>query len=390
VPAHPRRRTAAIALGLTAALVAACQDSSAGARGPDGPPPPLVALAPARGGTLTVDHAYLGEVRALARAVLSAGAEGEVRDVRVREGDRVSAGDLLVRVDPDLAAADVAAAAAARARVAEEAAQAARDAERFAAAGTNAVAATEIERAASQAATLEAERRNRRAQLAAARESRRRHDVRAPFDGVVARRRVDPGAWVSAGDPVVELVADTGVEILVTVPPAVAGRLAVGDGASLRPAGDGDRGPATMGAPATIGGIVPAVDPATRTVTIRIQPNDRAGAGDTDDAAPPRRLLPGDTVDAVLTIERNEPGSVVVPRDALVQGAVETRVVRLDDEGRAAFVTVEVLASNADEAMVRGSGLSPGTELVVRGNERLRPEQDVRIAPGSADEDTGG
>ncbi|HJK99522.1 MAG TPA: hypothetical protein RMF84_20005, partial [Polyangiaceae bacterium LLY-WYZ-14_1] len=80
----------------------------------------------------------------------------------------------------------------------------------------------------------------------------------------------------------------------------------------------------------------------------------------------------------------------VVPRDALVRGAVETRVVRLDPESQAVLVPVVVLAEAAEELLVTAEGLSPGTELVVRGNERLRPGQRVRVVAGAPEEDTGG
>jgi len=383
-------RAAVLLLLLFSVAGSACQEGSAGAEGPKGPPPPLVSTAPARSGELTVEVPYLGEVRALARAELAAGAEGEVRRVAVREGDEVARGDLLVEIDPDLAAASVAAAAAVRDRVEREATQAARDAERFSAAGTEAVAATEIERAEATADTLDAERRNRRALLAAARETRRRHDIRAPFPGVVAARRVDPGAWVGVGDPVIELVARGGAEVLVEVPPEVAALLEVGDPAEVRPTSSSPLGPGPgASTPARVSGIVPALDPATRTVTVRLSleaPPEEPVA----DAATPPPPLPGSSVDAVLTIVRREPGAVVVPRDALVRGAVETRVVRLDPESQAVLVPVVVLAEAAEELLVTAEGLSPGTELVVRGNERLRPGQRVRVVAGAPEEDTGG
>lgn len=343
-------------------LAVGCATSAAEDTPREGPPPALVATAPGRPGPLRVDHAYLGEVRSLARAWLAAGAAGEVRDVRVREGDAVRAGDVLLVVDPDAARARLGAAAATRARVAEEAAQAARDAARFEGAGTDAVAETEIERAASVAERLRAEEEARRAAEAEARELLSRHRVVAPFDGVVADRAVDPGAWVSEGTRAVELVASTGVEVLVAVPPEVSRRLTVGDAVALRGLA-GDRGEGA------VSGIVPAVDPATRTVTVRVVP-----APDTGDW-----LLPGATVDAVLTVTHDAAGALVVPRDAVVRGAVETRVVRVVD-GEAEVVPVEVVAGGATDVLVRGEGLAPSDAFVVRGNERLRPGQAVRVA----------
>ena len=73
--------------------------------------------------------------------------------------------------------------------------------------------------------------------------------------------------------------------------------------------------------------------------------------------------------------------AVIVPRDALVLGAVDIRVILVED-GHAKPVLVELEASTADEALIRGPGLSPGVELVTRGNERLRPGQSIRRIEG--------
>lgn len=49
--------------------------------------------------------------------------------------------------------------------------------------------------------------------------------VRAPFDGVVARTYVDPGADLVAGSPLVDLRSDAGREIVVDLPEAAVSRL---------------------------------------------------------------------------------------------------------------------------------------------------------------------
>ena len=65
-----------------------------------------------------------------------------------------------------------------------------------------------------------------------------------------------------------------------------------------------------------------------------------------------------------------------MPRDALVYGAVDVRVVVARDS-TATPVTVEVIATADAEALVRGEGLTAGDAVVVLGNERLRPGQAI-------------
>jgi multidrug efflux pump subunit AcrA (membrane-fusion protein) len=95
-------------------------------------------------------------------------------------------------------------------------------------------------------------------------------------------------------------------------------------------------------------------------------------------------MLPGASLDVEFSIVRDEEG-VVVPRDALVYGAVGVRVVRVED-GKATPVGVEVIATVDDQALVRGEGLAAGDSVVTRGNERLRPGQDVQIVAALEDE----
>ena len=73
-------------------------------------------------------------------------------------------------------------------------------------------------------------------------------------------------------------------------------------------------------------------------------------------------------------------GGVIVPRDAVVVGPTSSRVFVVQ-EGVARAVPVETMARTADQILVRAEGLKAGDVLVVRGNERLRPDQAVTVAP---------
>lgn len=345
-------------------LAGACASTGEGeAAANEGPSAAPVELGAAREGAIEVEHPLLGQVRSRLHAELSAGEPGEVREVAVREGDRVEKGTTLVLIDPSLARAQMGAAAAQRRQVAEEREQAERDVERFTEAGERLVAGREIEQARSQLAQLEA----REAELAAnVQESRAvvsRLRVVAPFDGQVMTRSVDPGDWVTPGDPVIELVAANDVEVLADASADLVSELQEGDRAELR------RGARTVGA--EVRGVVRALDQATRTAGIRLQPEE-----------PAAWLLPGSTVEVVFTLRHaTEDGAVLVPRDALVMGAVGTRVVRAVD-GKAQPVEVEVLVRSAQDALVRGEGLGPGDAVVTRGNERLRPGQPLEPVEG--------
>jgi RND family efflux transporter MFP subunit len=352
------RLQAWLLLGLS--LVAlGCEGEAPAKTGPNGPPPARVWVAEVQSGSIAAQWSFLGDVSALQHARLAAGASGEVRRVLVRVGDQVKRGDLLVEVDPSLAAARVRAASASKQAGSAQLERAQRDAERLSVAGPDIAAQAEIEQATSEKKRATAERGRLKAAEAEARAALGRHRVTAPFDGVVATRRVDPGDWVDPGVEVVELIDDRDVEVLASVPPDVARFLSVGDKATF-----GRRGETTA---ATIRGIVPALDAESRTVRLRLVPD-----------APTAWLLPGAAVDVVLTTERSEEGALVVPRDALVYGIASIQVVR-SAEGKAEPLPIEILARGRDQVLIRAEGLAAGDSVVTRGNERVFPGQPLIV-----------
>lgn len=343
-------------------LVAGCKgEAPAKSDASEGPPPARVQVAETKGGSISAEWSFLGDVRALKRAKLAAGAAGEVLEVRVRVGDRVKKGDLLVDIDPSLATARVRAARASKQAGAAELERAQRDSDRLIGAGPDIAAQAEIEQATSERKRAVAERGRLKAAEAEARAQLGRHRVRAPFDGVVANRLVDPGDWVDPGVMVVELVDDTEVEVLVSAPPDVAQYIATNDKALLRHR--------NASIPATVRGVVRALDDESRTVRVRLVPDETAVW-----------LLPGAAVDVLLTIERSEPGAVVIPRDALVYGIADIHVVKVAD-GRAEPVPIEIVARGREEILVKAESLAAGDSVVTRGNERVFPGQPLTIVP---------
>jgi RND family efflux transporter MFP subunit len=330
------------------------------------PPPAPVAVATATEGELIDEWVFVGEVRSLRSAELALGAGGEVVILDVREGDRVGVGDLLVEIDRRQASAQLSAAVSSRRESERELEQARREAERAARLGSGVIASEEIEQQAVRADSLEARKLRLAAEIRAAKARLSDYQLYAPFAGVVAARYADLGQWLNPGETVLELVAIDEVEILVDVRPELIPHVSVGTKASLRPAG----GLGGSEAPAEITGVVPSLDPATRTLKIRLRSLESRPW-----------LLPGAPVDVAFAVRfasADIDRGVIIPRDALVLGAVDTRVIVMAD-GQAKSVLVDVHATADERALVSGEGLQPGTVVVTRGNERLRPGQAIRV-----------
>lgn len=357
MPRH--RNNAASWIGGWLVFLVACGDPTAAAPSAAAAPAPVV-VAAVREGALDDAWRLAADVRALARADLAPQVPGAVVSVAVREGDRVARGAVIAVVDPDLAAADVVVAEGAHAAAEADAALAQLEVSRLDGLAEGVVSAQERDGARARRDAAVARARQAVGALDRAREVLARHTLRAPFDGVVAVRRVDPGDHVAVGQIAVELVAYGGVEVVVDGPAALVGTLRVGDAATLH-------GPGGATATARIAGLVPALDPVARTARVRLEP-----------AEFPSWLLPGAAVQAVLPFTRAQGEAVIVPRDALLEGAGGAAVVRVSAEGTAERLDVEVVSRNASDALVRGA-LAVGDPVIVRGNERVRPGQAVQV-----------
>ncbi|MGQ0614612.1 MAG: efflux RND transporter periplasmic adaptor subunit [Planctomycetaceae bacterium] len=199
----------------------------------------------------------------------------------------------------------------------------------------------------------------------------RRHVVLAPFDGYVVAELTQEGEWVEKGRAVAELVALDSVEIEIGVVEEAVRHLRGGLEAAVTVAAL--PGEAFVG---TLARVVPQGDTRTRTFPVRILlANWRTG----DEV-----LLKAGMI-ASVTLAAGEPGrAVLVPKDALVLGAGPTPlvfVVEAKEGGGEAARAVPVRVGVAQGGRIQVIGeIAAGALVVVRGNERLRPGQAVRVA----------
>lgn len=367
--AWPRRRRAwfVAPLLLFPFFYAACESGATPATKPttssQAAPAALVRVAPVTQGALSLSRDYFATAQALDRAQLAAGASGEVRGVYARVGDKVQKGQVLVEVDRDLATVQVSQLSANRQQLTAQRAQLERDAKRIEALGKELAPQVEAERLRAQIEAIDAQLLQLDASLRGAKEQLSRHRVLAPFDGVVASRLVNPGDWVSPGTPALELFDDAGIEILVNAPPELLDQVKVDDEAAIKKGGKRLK--------AKIAGLVPSLAARTRTVTLRLLPQERADW-----------LVPGQVVDASFTLSYQDPQGWIIPIDAVLEGGAGARALVVRDN-KAVSIDLRVLEKSDKLALVLApqAPFVPGDVAIIRGNERVRPGQEVKVQP---------
>ena len=218
---------------------------------------------------------------------------------------------------------------------------------------------SQIEEAAARLAMARHELEQARAIRESTRHLISRAVIRAPFSGYVAERIRQLGEFVSAGTEVIRLTDTENVEVVARAPVAEAGHLAAGQAVTVRGA--------TQQLESTIRAIVPVGDERSRMIEVRIA---MSGAG----------WPIGSAVRVDLPAARQSAG-LMVPRDAVIVRADGAHVFRVGKGDVAERIAVRVGNGDAERVEVSGT-LVPGDRVIVRGGERLRAGQPVKVATG--------
>lgn len=189
--------------------------------------------------------------------------------------------------------------------------------------------------------------------------------ITSPVNGFVARRAADPGAFVSANAPIVDVVDIVHVRLVANIVEKDLKQIGVGDAARVEV--DAFPGESFMG---RIARVSPVLDPATRTAPLEVEiPNDQY------------RLKPG-MYARVGIITESHPRALVVPTNALVD-ANGTRGVYVAVNNVAQFHPVKVGIEGNERTEVL-DGVAEGDRVVTTGAAGLRNGDPIILAGGGA------
>jgi RND family efflux transporter MFP subunit len=309
------------------------------------------ATVPAGAAAAAAASGFDGVVEAVRQTVVAAQVPGAVVQLDVKVGDRVSAGQVLLRIDAR-AAEQAAVASDAQVQAVRASLDLARqDVERqrqlF---RKNYISQAALDRAESEFKATQAQVSAQLAQAGAARTQTGLHVVRAPYAGVIAEVPVTLGEMAMPGRALVTLYDPAALRITAAVPQTVAAQMVAGQ--LPRAELPGLAAAAQWPVPTRVQ-VLPTVDAATHTVTLRADlPAALAG------------VAPGMFARLWLPLRAGGGAvAVTVPLTAVVRRAEMTGLYVLDGTGRPLLRQVRL--GRADTATVEVlSGLTAGERVV--------------------------
>jgi membrane fusion protein, multidrug efflux system len=336
---------------------AAGQGEAAGGGGPGAMPPMPVDVDTARREAVVDAVRATGRIEAVQAIELRPDEQGRVTQLLFQEGQRVTEGAPLVKIDDELLKAQAERAAADLELAQQQLARVRRLREQ------NASAPADLERAEAAARSAQAAQSLLALQI-------ERTTVRAPFAGVVGQRFVSTGDFVTSQSRLLTLQTVDPQRAVIEVPERYAVRLRPGQTVEFNVAAEPERR-----FRAQVDFVDPVVQNENRTILVKARAPNAGGL-----------LRPGMFIEARLTTATRQ-NAIVVPEDA-VQPLRSANVVWVVADGKASRRVVQ-LGARSQGAVEIVSGVQAGEVVVVGGLERMGEGMPVapqsrRPAPDSA------
>ena len=349
-------------------------ESGRAATAPGRPAVPVTVVAATRR-DLPIYLTGLGTVQATLSVGIHSLVEGTLQEVRFTEGQRVKNGDILAKIDPRPYQAALDQAKAKKAQDEAQLVAAEKDLARFITLAQKSFETQQnLDLQRAKVDQLKAMIEGDAASIEAAQVQLDRTDIRAPSDGRVGIRLVDPGNTVHASDTgaIVNLVLVQPAAVVFTLPAQALDdvRRAMGHGTVEITAFDQDnRVPLSVGKLLLIDN---AIDAATATIRLKA-----VFANDDE------RLWPGEFVNARLLLETRS-DALAIPSAAIQRGPQGLFVWIATADNTAAVRPLRVGPTTGDLTIV-DAGLEEGDRVVTDGQYKLQAKTPVSVStPGAA------
>lgn len=344
-------------LNFVPALTAQAEDNGKS----QGPPPVPVQVAEVEKQMVSEQISLVGTAAAVAESIVAAEVSGIVKYFPVKEGDFVKKGKLLVSLRSTDLQLRLKGAIATREKIKANLRYAEKELGRVGQLkNTDSIAERKYDEAFYNHRALLQEMLQSETEIERLEYDMKQKKVLAPFSGFIAAEHTQVGEWIKVGGPVITLVDLDQIRITVDVPERYAVMLS--NGSEVKVVVKSVSHDPLSG---KISAVLPQGNPDARTFPVKVN------------LANPDFKIKSGMAATVTFILQNTKSALLVPKDAVVT-AGDNRLVYSVSNGKAMPVSVKPLGYYGGYVAVEGN-LKRGDQVVIRGNERLRPGQAVLI-----------
>jgi len=325
-----------------------------------GPPPAKVVLGEVVKKEVAATQSVTGVLYYERVSDISTEVVGLVEEIKVRQGDQVKKGDLLVRLNTDILEKEIVLSktriAQADLRIENQQKNYKRLERLFDSAG---VSEKDFDDAYFSYQDAQMEKQALKDSLAKLLLEEKRSVIRAPFDGIVLSKGVDTGAWVQQGKDLVSLGSVSDLYVRAPIAEDTLQYIALGE-----------KVPVVLNAfnkevEGTVAGLDPVADVKTKNVFLKIK-------------IPPMDFVAQNMSAKVLVPRGKKKELSVLSRAAVIKFQGKDFVYSVKD-GKAAIMPVNIVSYMGQMVATDTPYIVPGFPVVVEGNERLRPDQPVTV-----------
>ncbi len=304
---------------------------------------------------------FVGSVIPYKNSVIASEVEGLVEDILVSEGDYVQKGDVLVEFKTDTLKLQLKEAESTKMEALSRFTLAKNNLKRLSELHEKGIASIqELQDAESEKNAWGARVNQLDSQINLNKYNLSVSKIKAPFNGYIVKKYTEVGQWIQEGGPVLELIETDRLKIIIDLPESYISKLDKNDRVIVTFDALED-----LTLDTSVDAIVPKADEQARTFPVRIVLDNENN-----------QIKSGMVARASFLIGDEQP-ITLVPKDAIVE-INNNKMVYVIENNLAKPVPVKPGFAFEDMIQVTGQ-LTEGQLVVIRGNERLRPDQPVKV-----------
>lgn len=324
---------------------------------PPAPRPALVELAPLTKGEVNRLQNFVGTLYFNQKSNLASETNGKVVNVNFESGDRVKKGDLLVTLESSILDQNIKASRASLREAEANYQRSAKDLKRYKTLlADQSIARSEYDTIAFATRGFKSRTDSLRATLEAQLVEKKKKRIYAPYDGIITTKEVDLGEWVNTGTTIAQIVNPYVGDISIDIPEKFLQSVKVNQEVNILIASKDHKG--------KVKAIIPIGNKNTRSFPLKVTLKST------------EVLYEGMEANIKLPNAQLE-NALLIPRDGVIKRFGQ-QIVFTNANGMAMMIPVSIVGYFKDKVAIESPMLKEGMPIVVKGNERIFPNQPLQ------------